>query len=181
MEGVYLPYEASNGTIGRGWLWKNGHSHPSSSEPIVACRPFTASPRCRTPDPRDFMVRRSRLLGTYRGIMASPAASFTHPVNAWISMGGRSSDWMSWWLMMLKLCSSNILLVKTAPMGPNKAFRPQGYSPRISKTLSRNGFVHVGTCSIVEGLVSAFLDFNVNCWLVMIWSTSLLIMVFSIN
>ena len=34
------------------------------------------------------MVRRSRLLGTYRGIMASPAASFAHPVNAWFSMGG---------------------------------------------------------------------------------------------
>ena len=112
-EASYLPTGASMGPISLSWPM-NGHSHPSSLEPVAVCRPFTAPPRVRTPDPRGFMERRSRLLRTYRRIMAWPAACFAHLVNAWISIGGRSSDLMSGCWLSSSLLKYYLSLFNTA-------------------------------------------------------------------
>ena len=62
---------------------------------LAACRPFTAPPRVRTPDPGGFMVRPSWLLRSPVGSLHGQQPPLHTPSNAWVGMGGRSSDLIS--------------------------------------------------------------------------------------
>ena len=71
-------------------------------EAVCSMSPIYRSPQSQDSWSRGLHGATKSTAALLSWIMAWPAVSFTHPVNAWISMGGRCSDLISICLMMLK-------------------------------------------------------------------------------